>query len=217
MQTDASSLGSHLSSSALLSLAPSPSPPLSLTPLISRAERVINDPRYWLLLLQVQSGVGGYPVQNQGVLGGSKAELGLNKGSHFRDVQTPAKCLIQGASLEEMGLTPWKSLDPGHHLTSNIPMIVPPPLPYFSAVICFLKYQGPGLYSVLWRKEGSRICQTSTECQVLARPGASQTSCHHVISPCGDNAYFTGEKTQPPITSVPCWKGPGLSLNLCSF
>lgn len=72
-QTDASSLGSHLSASTLLSLAPSLSLPLFLTPLISRAERLINDPRYWLFLLQVQTGVDGNPVQNQGVLGGSKA------------------------------------------------------------------------------------------------------------------------------------------------
>lgn len=36
-------------------------------------------------------GVGGDPVQNQGELGGSKAELSINKGSHFRSVLVPGK------------------------------------------------------------------------------------------------------------------------------
>lgn len=43
----------------------SPKPTCSWIPLISRRERVTNVPRYWLLLHQVQVGVGGNPVQNQ--------------------------------------------------------------------------------------------------------------------------------------------------------
>lgn len=41
------------------------SPKCSWIPLISRREEVTNVPRYWLLLRQVQVGVGGNPVQNQ--------------------------------------------------------------------------------------------------------------------------------------------------------
>lgn len=79
--------------SVLLSLAPSLSPPLSLTPLISRVERVT---RYW-------PGVGEYPVQNQGVLGWSKAELGLHKGSHLGLYKPPDKCFIHCVSKGPLG------------------------------------------------------------------------------------------------------------------
>lgn len=92
----------------------SPEPTCFLTPLIPRTERVTNVPTYWLLLLQVQAGVGGDSVQNQGVLGGSKAELSLYKDSHFRVVLAPGKYLIHDLSKGPLGRNDWGSYHGNH-------------------------------------------------------------------------------------------------------
>lgn len=75
------------------------------------------------------AGVDGDQVQNQGMLGGRKPKLGLNKTSYFRAGQSP--CLVLNPQ-HLKGLPVWRTMEDGENTKAHTVDVTSLRLPFDS-------------------------------------------------------------------------------------